>query len=92
MTLNNLKKELNNLKNPKQAKLLQGFFKTKKGEYGEGDIFLGIKVPIQRQVAKKYDLTLNQLQELLNTNIHEFRLCAIFILLKKYETNKFIFR
>ena len=47
-------KEIQEHANPKQAELLQRFFKTKPGQYGEGDIFLGIKVPEQRQIAKKY--------------------------------------
>ena len=57
-----LKKELKKISSPKQAKILQRFFKTKKGEYGERDIFLGICVPKQRKTAKKFqELSLENL-------------------------------
>ncbi len=87
MNLNVLKKELNSLRNKNQAAILQGFFKTGKGQYGEGDIFLGIKVPIQRKVSNNYDLELDELQELLNSKVHEYRLCALFILIDKYKNS-----
>ena len=84
--INQLKKELKEKSNSKQAKILQRFFKTGKGEYGEGDIFLGIKVPIQRSIAKKYtNLPLNQLQNLLDSKVHEYRLIALVILMDKYK-------
>jgi 3-methyladenine DNA glycosylase AlkD len=84
--LSKIKQDLKNLANPKQAKLLQGFFKTGKGQYGEGDIFLGIKVPEQRKVAKKYsELTLTSLTKLLKSKIHEERLVALLILTAKYQ-------
>jgi ribonuclease P protein component len=87
--LEQLKKELKEQENPEQAKHLSKFFKTGKGEYAEGDIFLGIKVPIQRNIAKKYlNLSLNELQELLNSKIHEHRLIALVILLNKYKKAK----
>lgn len=82
----NLKKELELLKNPKQAEALQRFFKTNKGEYGEGDIFLGIKVPKQREIAKRYKhLSLEYLQKLIDSDIHEYRLTSLFILIHKYN-------
>jgi 3-methyladenine DNA glycosylase AlkD len=84
-----LKEELNSLRNPGQAKILQKFFKTRKGEYAEGDIFLGIKVPVQRQIAKKYfSLNYQEIQELLNNKIHEYRLIALLILIEKYKKSK----
>jgi 3-methyladenine DNA glycosylase AlkD len=87
--LNELKKEIENAKNPEQAKNLQRFFKTGKGEYGEGDIFIGIKVPVQRNIAKNYtNLSFNDLQILLDSKIHENRLIALIILVNKYKKSK----
>ncbi len=84
--IDKLKQDLEKLVNPKKAKILSGFFKTGKGEYGEGDIFLGIKVPEQRKIAKKYfNLTLEDIQSLLGSKMHEYRLISLFILVGKYE-------
>lgn len=83
--LQKLKRELQLKASPKKAKLLQGFFKTGKGDYGEGDKFLGINVPIQRKIALKYDLNLEEIKNLLDSKIHDHRMVALFILIKKYQ-------
>ncbi len=89
--LKELKVKLNKLADKTQAKILQGFFKTSPGQYGEGDIFLGIKVPLQRQVAKGYpDLRLSEIQQLLNSQIHEHRLIALFILINQYQKSNLV--
>ncbi|MCX6751087.1 MAG: DNA alkylation repair protein [Candidatus Pacearchaeota archaeon] len=87
--LNELLSEIRSQKNDVNAKNLQRFFKTGKGQYGEGDVFLGIKVPIQRNVAKNYtELSFKDLQNLLDSNIHEYRLIALIILVNKYKKSK----
>lgn len=79
-------KDLLVFKDPQKSKLLAGFFKTGKGEYGEGDVFWGISVPIQRKVAKKYSkIDLNEVIALLKSKIHEHRLTALLILVDKYH-------
>ncbi len=78
--------DLQQLADPKKARVLSRFFKTGKGEYGEGDIFLGIKVPEQRKIAKMYSgLTFDDIGQLLGSNIHEYRLTSLFILILKYN-------
>lgn len=84
--LEKIKSELLQLSDSDHAKKLSGYFKTKKGQYGEGDRFLGIPVPEQRKVAKKYTaLGLNEIQELLNSKFHEHRFTALIILVSKYQ-------
>jgi 3-methyladenine DNA glycosylase AlkD len=83
--LNELRKELKKEANKEQAVNLQRFFKTGIGEYGEGDKFYGIKVPVQRRIAKSHnDLSLDDLKELLNSSVHEERLVSLFILVDQY--------
>ncbi|MDD4996051.1 MAG: DNA alkylation repair protein [Patescibacteria group bacterium] len=81
-----LKKELKRVANPKRAKTSQRFFKTGRGEYGEGDVFLGINTPQQRKIAAKYNnLSLTEIKKLLKEKIHECRFIALVILIKKYQ-------
>jgi 3-methyladenine DNA glycosylase AlkD len=85
-TLSHLKHDFEVMTNPEQAVILQRFFKTGPGQYGEGDVFLGIKVPPQRTLAKQYrDLPLDDVASLLQSKIHEHRLTALLILIQKYE-------
>ena len=79
-------KDLNAFSDPSKAKILSRFFKTGKGEYGEGDVFLGINVPTQRQIAEKYvNLPLKEVRQLLESKIHEHRLVALMILQMQYK-------
>jgi 3-methyladenine DNA glycosylase AlkD len=82
-----LKSDLQKLANPEKAKPLQRFFKTGPGQYGQGDILLGINVPNQRKVAKKYlDLSLADCQKLLNSKFHEYRLIGLLIMVAKFKS------
>ncbi|MFH1325967.1 MAG: DNA alkylation repair protein [Candidatus Falkowbacteria bacterium] len=84
--LNKIKQDLQKFANKEKVKILQRFFKTGKGQYSEGDIFLGIVVLEQRKIAKKYsELTLTDIQKLLNSKVHEHRLTSLFILIDKYQ-------
>jgi 3-methyladenine DNA glycosylase AlkD len=68
-----------------RAKALQRFFKTAKGEYGEGDIFVGLRVPDIRKLAKEYQsLPFAEIRRLLRSSIHEARLLALLILVRAY--------
>ncbi|ABR31549.1 DNA alkylation repair protein [Thermosipho melanesiensis] len=86
--LEQLKKELEKYINNEKAKFLPKFFQAYPGGYGEGDRFLGIQVPNQRKVAKKFrDLTFEEVEKLLHSEYHEHRLTAIFILIHKFKEN-----
>lgn len=88
MSLFKLKKDLQRLKNPSKIKIYSNFFKTGKGQYGEGDKFLGITVPQQRVVAQKYaGLGLLDIKKLLASPIHEHRLTASLILVEQYQNS-----
>ena len=78
--------ELEKVADPSHAKKLQEFFKTGIGEYGEGDVFLGVRVPEQRKIAKKHsNIPISELLKLLNSKFHEERLTALFILVNKFK-------
>jgi len=84
--LKNLRKELRNKASLKKAKTLQGFFKTGVGQYGEGDIFLGVTVPDSRKIAVKYkELSFPEVAGLLKSKIHEERLTALLILVHNFK-------
>jgi len=84
--MNNISEELLSMKNHERAKHSLKFFKTGIGEYGEGDLFLGLTVPEQRKISKKYvDITFKEIRDLLNSKYHEFRFTGIVILTMQYE-------
>lgn len=86
--LEDLRKDLRSLAAPGKAKVLQRFFRTGRGEYGEGDVFLGVTVPGSRRVAKKYaDISLQDVKMLLHSKIHEERMVALLILVDKYRSD-----
>ncbi len=86
MQVKDVVNSLKALGNPERASHSQRFFKTGKGEYGAGDIFLGIRVPALRQLATQYkDIDLMDTANLLQSKYHEVRLLALFILVKKYQ-------
>ncbi len=80
-----IQQELEGLADPGQAVILQRFFKTGPGDYGEGDRFRGIRVPVLRKVAGKYrHLPLTEAGRLLQSAFHEDRLLALLILIHRY--------
>jgi 3-methyladenine DNA glycosylase AlkD len=86
MTAQKIQKRLRQFASKKKAKILQGFFKTGPGEYGEGDIFLGVVVPDIRRVAKEFhDAPLDEITMLLASSVHEERLLALFMLVHAYS-------
>lgn len=88
--ITSLLKELKKLSEKDKAAFLPRFFKTGKGQYGEGDVFWGITVPNNRSVAKKYfdKLSVEEFSELLHHPVHEIRLCALLMMVYRYENKK----
>lgn len=82
-----VRRQLRRLANPDVAGILQRFFKTGPGQYGQGDRFLGIKVPGIRGITKAHrHLPLDEVRQLLNSPYHEERLAALFILVLQFDT------
>ncbi len=76
-------------RNEKQREILMRFFKTGKGQYGEGDEFLGLKVPQTRAIVKeaKHLITLEEIEKLLYSKWHEIRLCGFLLLVEEMKVN-----
>lgn len=86
LLLNNLKKDLKKYIKKDKANILARFFKTRKGEYGYGDIFIGVMVPDSRKIARQYsEIEINEVDKLIKSKIHEERLVAVLILVDKYK-------
>ena len=85
MTAANVTAALDEVADRQDAAHLQRFFKTGPGEYGEGDVFIGVRVPATRRVAKRFaSLVLDEVDTLLDSAVHEHRLCALLILNAQY--------
>ena len=86
MTVSSLKKDLRKYINEEKREFFPRFFKTGKGEYGEGDKFLGVVMPDITNVAKKYsDLKKEEIEKLLHSTWHEERMCGWIIVLNNYD-------
>lgn len=88
--LTEIKSALQDLSLPEKKDFYPKFFKAGKGEYAEGDQFIGVTVPDQRKISKKYfrKISLKELEKLLSSKIHEHRHCALLMLVAKFEKSK----
>lgn len=81
--------ELRALGKPKRVPALQHFYRTAPGEYGEGDVFLGLSVPQSRLIAKAFRaMELSEIEKLLASKFHEVRLCGLIILTNQFKASK----
>ena len=86
MSVKEIQKKLKGLGKKEKAKKHQRFFKTGPGEYGEGDVFIGVTVPELRKLAKEYKtIGINEIKQLLKSEIHEERLLSLFLLIHRYS-------
>ncbi len=87
--INKWQEELDAVSRPEKVKILSSFFKCGKGEYGEGDCFVGITVPDNRRISERYHaLPLDDISVMLGSGIHEYRLAALLALVKRYAKTK----
>jgi 3-methyladenine DNA glycosylase AlkD len=85
-SIKHIQKELKHMASKEDAQFLQRFFKTGKGEYGEGDKFLGIRVPALRKLAKECDGTcLKDVIHLLRSKFHEERMIALIFMVEQFK-------
>ena len=81
-----LRRQVRKRADPAKAKVLQGFFKTGEGEYGHGDVFLGLTVPVSRRIAADFrGLSFSDIGKLLKSKIHEERLIGLLLLVDTFE-------
>lgn len=86
LTASEVIRALAKVASPAKAKSNASFFKTGPGEYGEGDVFVGVTVPEQRKIARHFrELPLDEIATLLASEVHEHRLTALLILVDQYE-------
>lgn len=82
-------KALKKLANPARARISQGFFKTGKGQYGEGDVFIGVTMPQIRRLVREFrELSLLDVQHLAKSRIHEERMLGLLILVAQFQSKK----
>lgn len=85
-TIQEVRRALKAKSSPARAKVSRSFFRTGPGEYGEGDVFIGLTVPDTRIIAKQFaDLPFSEVKKLLQSKIHEERLTALLMLVHLYE-------
>ena len=89
LTAASIREELAAVASRDDSKFLSGFFKTGPGQYGEGDVFIGVRVPDTRAIARRYrDLPLEEIYKLLESEIHEHRLAGLVVLTERYKRAK----
>jgi 3-methyladenine DNA glycosylase AlkD len=89
MSATQVQKEIQALANRGRARDLQKFFQTAPGQYGEGDVFLGLTVPQVRSIAREYKgISLREIEVLIRSEFHEVRLCGLVILTLQYKATK----